>query len=190
MRPDRLYPLALVVWFFAAYALGDSGRLTVLEPPAPQLVALGLTGLLLVNGTLLPGMRAWLAGLDLRRLVAVHLGRFVGIYFLVLYGRGALPYDFAVTGGCGDVAIALGAVALLIVPGLIARRAVVLAWNLAGMIDIAFVMTTAARLGIADPYTMRPLLRLPLALLPTFFVPLVIATHVWIFVRLGSVRPR
>ncbi len=190
MRPDRFYPIALVVWLFAAYALADSGRLAGLEPPAPQMLALGLAALLLVNGALLPGLRSWIAGLDLRRLVAVHLGRFVGIYFLVLHARGELPYDFAVKGGCGDVAVALGAVVLLVVPGVIARRGVVLAWNLAGAVDIAFVMATAARLGIADPPAMRPLLRLPLALLPTFFVPLVIATHIWIFVRLGSDRPR
>jgi hypothetical protein len=44
---------------------------------------------------------------------------------------------------------------------------------------------TAARLAAADPSSMRALLRLPLSLLPTFLVPLLMATHVWIFVRLA-----
>jgi hypothetical protein len=164
-----------------AYALADSGRLAVLKPPAPQLVIVGLTVLLLLNSIALPGFRRWLASLDVRRLIAVHLGRFVGIYFLVLHGRGQLPYDFAVKGGWGDIAVATGAVALLLVPGLAARRGVVLAWNVVGLVDILFVVATAARLAAADPSSMRALVRLPLALLPTFLVPLVIATHVWIF---------
>jgi hypothetical protein len=186
----RFYPIALMVWFFVAFALGDSGRLAVLEPPAPQMILLGLTVLLLVNGATLPGFRHWLAGLDVRRLVAVHLTRFIGIYFLVLYGRGQLPYDFAVKGGWGDIAVATGAVLLLVVPGLIVRRGWLLAWNFLGLLDIVFVVATAARLADADPSSMRALLRLPLSLLPTFLVPLLIATHVWILVRLWGARPR
>ena len=49
----------------------------------------------------------------------------------------------------------------------------------------ATLQTFAARLAAADPSSMRALLRLPLSLLPTFLVPLLIATHVWIFVRLA-----
>ncbi len=191
MRADRFYPIVLVVWFFAAFALGDSGRLALLAPPAPQLIAAGLTLLLLLNGAVLPGFRHWLGALGLRRLVAVHVTRFVGVYFFVLYARGQLPYDFAVKGGCGDVLVAIGAVVLLLAPRSMARRGLVLAWNVLGMADIVFVVVTAARLGLADPSSMRLLLVLPLSLLPTFLVPLVAATHVWIFVKLawGGVGP-
>jgi hypothetical protein len=184
MRADRLYPIALMTWFFAAVALGDSGRLAVLEPPAPQVILVGLTALLLVNSAMLPGFRRWLAGLDLRHLIAVHLSRFIGIHFLVLYGRGQLPYDFAVKGGWGDIMVATGAFAFVVAPELIARRGWVLAWNVFGFLDISFVVATAAREAAADPSSMRALLRLPLSLLPTFLVPLIIATHVWIFLRL------
>jgi hypothetical protein len=177
------YSGVLAFWFAAAWVLGESGSLAALEPPAPQMILLGLTALLLSNSVVLPGFRGWLGSLDLRRLVAVHLGRFVGIHFLILHGRGQLPYDFAVKGGWGDIAVAVGAVALLVVPGLIARRGVLLAWNAVGLADILFVVATAGRLAAADPSSMRALLRLPLSLLPTFYVPLVIATHVWIFWR-------
>jgi hypothetical protein len=186
VRADRLYPIVSIVWFFAAWALGDSGRLAVLEPPAPQVIIAGLTALLLVNSVVLPGFRGWLAGLDVRRLIAVHCTRFVGIYFLVLHGRGQLPYDVAVKGCWGDIAVATGAVALLTVPGLAARRGVVLAWNACGLLDILFVVATAARLAAADPSSMRALLYLPLSLLPTVLVPSLIATHVWLFWRLSA----
>jgi len=189
MRADRLYPMALMLWLFAAYALGDAGFFTALEPPAPQMMMLTLTVLLLANSLALPGFRRWLAELDLRHLIAVHVFRFVGIYFLILHGRGQLPYDFAVKGGWGDILTASGALALVVVPGLVARRGLVLAWNVFGFIDIAFVVMTASRLALADPSSMRALLRLPLSLLLSFFVPLVIATHVWIFWRLWRERP-
>ena len=57
--------------------------------------------------------------------------------------------------------------------------------NLLGMVDILFVVATAARLAAADPESMAALLRLPLSLLPTFLVPLIIASHVVLGVRLA-----
>jgi len=47
------------------------------------------------------------------------------------------------------------------------------------------VVVTAARLGVADPESMAALLQLPLSLLPTFLVPLIIASHVVLGVRLA-----
>jgi hypothetical protein len=56
-----------------------------------------------------------------------------------------------------------------------------LLWNAAGLLDILFVVATASRLALAEPASMSALLRLPLSLLPTFLVPIIIATHVMIF---------
>jgi hypothetical protein len=70
------------------------------------------------------------------------------------------------------------------------RRRAYLVWNLLRLADILFVVATAARLGLADPDSMRTLLRLPLSLLPTFLVPLVIASHVLIARRLASPNAR
>ena len=188
-RRSGPYPLIGFVWLVAAVALGASGRLSELRPPAPQLVLVGLTLVLLLAGALVPGFRGWLAGLNLRQIVALHLTRFVGIYFLILYARGELPYAFAVPGGWGDIAIATGALALvLLVPDLAAHRTWVLTWNLLGFIDIVYVVVTAARLVFANPDSMSALLRLPLSLLPTFLVPLIIASHVFLFWRLRRER--
>ena len=188
---SSLSPFVLLGWLIAAIALGASGRLTALRPPAPQLVLVGLTLALLLAGWLVPGFRLWLAGLNIRQIIALHLARFVGIYFLVLYGRGELPYAFAVPGGWGDIAVALGALVLvLLVPDLAAHRPWVLAWNVIGFGDILFVVATASRLAFADPESMHALLQLPLSLLPTFLVPLIIASHVWLFQRLWIASER
>ena len=60
-----------------------------------------------------------------------------------------------------------------------------LVWNIAGFADILFVVSTAARLGLAEPQSMKALTEFPLALLPTFLVPIIIATHLLIFFRLA-----
>lgn len=129
----------------------------------------------------------WLMAIDVRWLVGLHLTRFVGIYFLYLYGRGQLPYAFAVLGGWGDIAVASLAVVLLLLgsPARTWRRIAYMLWNVLGLADILFVVVTAARLAAADPESMAALLRLPLSLLPTFLVPLIIASHVVLGVRLA-----
>ena len=184
-RPPRWLRLAGVLWFVIALVLGGTGRVAALRPPAPQLVLGGLTVGLLLLGRTAPGVRGWLRTLDPRATLTLHLTRFVGIYFLVLHRRGELPGQFAVPGGWGDIAVASLALVLLLVPAEPKWwRAAVIGWNVLGLLDILFVVATAARLATADPGSMAAMLRLPLSLLPTFLVPLIIATHVWLFARL------
>ena len=182
--------LVAVVWFAVATVLSATGRIAALRPPVPQLVLVGLTFLVLLAAVVIPGFKAWLRALDLRAYVALHLTRFVGAYFLVLYARGELPYAFAVPGGWGDILVATLALLLLLLGwDLSQRRSLLTAWNFLGLADILFVVGTAARLALADPPSMQALLRFPLSLLPTFLVPLIIASHVVLFWRL-STEPR
>lgn len=149
-------------------------------------MTLGLVAL----GAWLRGFREWLDSLHLRTLIAFHVTRFVGVSFLVLYRRGELPWAFAVPGGWGDIGVATAALALtLLVTDLRRARVLVLVWNLLGFADILFVVGTAARFGFTDPSALAPLLHLPLSLLPTFLVPIIIATHLWIFGRLVRRAP-
>ena len=182
---SRFYPVAGLVWFLIALVVGASGVLLRMPPRAPQVILLGLTTALVIAGVLVPSFRAWLAAVDLRSVIAIHLTRFIGIYFLMLFARGLLPYDFAVVGGWGDIAVAVTAVLWLVFSGDPARHRRLLAlWNVGGLLDIVFVVVTAARMALADPASMGPLRVLPLSLLPTIVVPLIIASHVLIFWRL------
>jgi len=95
-----------------------------------------------------------------------------------------------VPGGWGDIAVASLAIVLLLIgaPSDGGRRAAYAVWNVLGLADILFVVVTAVRLGAADPASMAALQRLPLNLLPTFLVPLIIATHVILGIRLARGR--
>jgi len=181
---SRTVVVIAVGWLTLAIATGAAGIVKFL-PPAP-LVLFVLTAVVLVPGWLHHGFRSWLMTVDVRWLVALHLTRFVGFYFLYLYGRGELPYAFAVPGGWGDIVVATLAAALLMwgPPRGGLRRAAYIAWNVLGLADILFVVVTAARLAAADQESMVALLRLPLRLLVTFLVPLIIATHVILMARL------
>lgn len=182
----------VAAWLAVAVAVGASGALTRLRPPGPQAVLAGVTVGLLLAIRLSPSLRAFARAVDVRALVAVHLVRFVGFYFLVLHARGALPWAFAVPGGWGDNAVAAGALllVLLVRPDTRRGRRLYVAWNAVGLADILLVVATAARLAWTDPPSMAPLLRLPLSLLLTFVVPLVVATHLVLFARLIRAAPR
>lgn len=184
-------PTALVVrmvfwtWLGAAFFVGQQLLLQGLPPLAIPACVLGLTAVLLFSYFRLAAVRSWVDALDLRTLVLLHVSRFIGIYFLILYRRGVLPYDFAVPGGIGDIIVAALALAIVVVPlSTVTGERMIRIWNIIGLVDIALVVLTAARLNLADPIQMRALTYLPLSLLPTFLVPLIIATHVIIYVRL------
>ena len=177
------------IWFIAALFIGRQLVLQRLPPAAIPAFVFGLSALLVDLYFRIPPLRAWVDALDLRAIVLLHVTRFVGIYFLVLYHRGELPHDFAVNGGIGDIVVATFALPVALAPlddG--TRRRALVIWNVAGLIDILFVAATAARLNFADPAQTHALTHLPLSLLPTFLVPLIIASHVVIFARVARLQ--
>ncbi|MEA3209505.1 MAG: hypothetical protein QOE70_2562 [Chthoniobacter sp.] len=182
----RRVVLFLTGWLALALLAGVRGIPAALRPPWPQAVLLSLTGALLALGVAVDWLREWWRGVDVRVLVAVHLTRFVGAWFLILHRRGELPFAFAVPAGWGDLAVASAALLLLLAvsPRQPTGRRLYALWNVLGLADILFVVVTAARLALHDPASMQALLRLPLCLLPTFLVPIIIATHVWLWRRL------
>ena len=171
---------------FAAIGAGHFLVLQRLPPPAIQGILFALTGMLVLSYRKIESFRAWVDGLDLRALVLLHVTRFVGIYFLVLYRRGELAYDFAVPAGIGDILVATLAVVVAFLPldELKQRRAIYI-WNVIGFIDILLVVLAAAKIGLRGGFGIFPLTHLPLSLLPTFLVPLIIACHLAIFARLN-----
>lgn len=179
-----LIRIGIWIWLIAATTVGHFQLLRPILGPPVQLILFALTGLVLLAYFRVPALRTWLDTIDLRALVLLHVTRFVGFYFLFLYRRGELPYEFAVPGGWGDNLTAALALLVCFLPlSPLSRLRAINVWNVIGLADILLVVLAAARLGLSDPAQLRALTHLPLALLPTFLVPLIIATHVIIFLR-------
>lgn len=183
---------AAVIWLVIALAAGASGLLASLFPPIPQLILLGLVLVLLAAFWLSSEFKTWCLGIDLKVFMLFNLVRFVGVYFLILYSEGRLPYDIAVPGGWGDIVTAAFAVVLIVFVPASGKTgwSIYFLWNLLGLIDILFVVATAGRLAMAEPQSMSELLKLPLSLLPTFIVPIIIYIHLVIFLRLYNSKKK
>src|SRR3982751_5660249 len=169
--------LALRVWGASATALTWHGLPRRVAPPVivGALVAAQVAAI-----ALLPRLRSLLTALDPRVLVLPHAVRLVGLWFLVLWRRGELPFGFAVPGGTGDLLVAIGAlfIAWAAIPVTTrARHVAFIAWNVLGLLDLTVVVTTAMHFVRSAPASLEPLRHFPLVLLPTFVVPLLIVSH-------------
>jgi hypothetical protein len=179
--------LVLLAWL--CFAVGLAGWFHNASAPAVAATVWTLTALVLIACWKIGPISAWTLNVDLRWLLLFHLTRLVaGVYFLVLCWRGELPCAFARPAGWGDIIVAVLALAVIAVMRTEFAKTLLLFWNTIGLIDIVFVVFSALRFGLRDWQSMHALRELPLSLLPTFLVPLIIASHVLIFVRLARAR--
>ena len=185
----RIGVFVLLTWFCLSVIFGLTGAFESVSAPVVALTVWTLTAIVLLSWWKIPAIHHYIDSVDLLWLIALHLARFVGIYFLLLCRNGSLSCNFARLAGIGDITVAAGAV-LLLLAGAVRRswRAGIAIWNAIGLVDIIFVVFNALRVGLTDRQGMAPLRSLPLMLLPTFLVPLIIASHVVIFARLAKRR--
>jgi hypothetical protein len=173
-----------LVWFCAIYWLAAKGVFVSGPDERPIAVAVAfLTPLLLfLLGLRISGWRRLVLSISPIFLIALNGWRFIGLGFLMAYQEGLLPGGFAWPAGLGDIAMAATA------PWVAARVAAddrfrfgngFLIWNLFGIadfIDAVFLGTLYLWPGFAA-LTTGLMQRLPFALIPCFFVPLVAIAH-------------
>lgn len=199
-RPPLAAPVVLLVlaaWLAAVAALAGAGFFREPDALVPTRVlpfAVVPPLLFLLAHRLAPGVRAWVASLDLAVVVGLQAWRVIGVLFLAFWWTGDLPAVFAIPAGLGDVAVALLAVAA--VPAVARRTAgwegrvrALTAW---GLIDFATAFSLAILSGEGLPLHLTgapvvgPVLGLPLALIPAFAVPVFAILHVIAWLRLPS----
>ncbi len=150
--------------------------LVILGPPLTLLAALAL----------FPALRRLADGLSQEWLIGVQMLRVMGGVFVLVWAGGALPWEFALPAGLGDVAV--GLIAMVTLNRLRGGAESAAAWvrrtNIAGLADFAVALGTgflsapgAIQLLALD----RPneLINLyPLVLIPVFAVPVFIGVHI------------
>jgi hypothetical protein len=184
---SRVVILILLGWL--CFAVGLASWFHSASAPAVAATVWTLTALVLLACWKIIPIRVWALNVDVSWPVLLHLTRlFAGAYFLVLCQRGQLPCAFARVAGWGDIVVAILALAVVGALRTDFAKSLLLIWNTLGLIDIIFVVFSAFRFGLKDWQSMHALREFPLSLLPTFVVPLVIASHVLIFARLARAR--
>jgi hypothetical protein len=182
----------LAAWLVLAVLASASGLISTNTPPPliPLMIwlpALAFAATLWRSARL----RAWLVALDPRVPILYHLVRAgFGAAFLALHADGKLDASFALTAGPGDIVAGLGAlVAALCIPiSTRFRWRAVWLWNVIALADILLVFVTAQRIILfgEGPTGLAPLTTFPFSMVPAFFVPMILITHLTIFVQLRA----
>jgi len=180
---------ALAAWFASVVLLGASGAYVSPPGTVPVPIAIAVAApiaLFLVALRASRPFREFALAADGRLMLGIQAWRFAGLGFLALHAHGVLPGMFAWPAGLGDIAIGATApwllVALIREPRFAASRTFV-AWNLLGVLDLVVAVGTGAlgsalATGVAGEVTTGPMARLPLVLIPAFFVPIFVMLHI------------
>jgi len=191
----RRLGFTLLLWFVLVTALAAAGFFTVTNGGT---AAIGAAVVLPVIVGLIAfrrsaALKSLASETPLALLVAVHTGRLLGVFFLLLYAEARLPPTFALTAGWGDIGVAAAAP---VVAWAIHRRAAgwrgfALTWNTLGFADLVLAVTLGVGSAIDSPVrfiyeaaSSGTISSLPWLLIPGFMVPLYLLTHLAIFHRL------
>jgi len=191
MAVSLLIRLLFWLWFGGALAAGHFLILQRVSALALPALTLFLAAIPVLAYLRVEAIRTWVDALDLRALVLLHVTRFTAIYLLVLHQRGEVPRALVVPGALGDIIVAVMALPVAFAPlADAARHRAIVIWNVVGFVGLLLAQFSVARLALSAPVEVRGLTQLPLSLLPTFLVPLLLASHVVIFARTGrAARP-
>jgi hypothetical protein len=136
-----------------------------------------------------------LRAIKLESLIAIHVFRLVGVFFIILYGYHLLPAELAFSAGLGDIFTALLAlpVARMVSKGNPWRITAVYAWNIFGILDIVILMVIVAIdakntvvTGVAHG-DLEEMLIFPFAWFPAFAPATIFFLHAAVFRKLRQI---
>ncbi|NLU92405.1 hypothetical protein [Chitinophaga sp. Ak27] len=125
-----------------------------------------------------------LRAITLESLIAVHVFRVLGIFFIMLYGYHLLPPKFAFSADLGDLITAILAlpVARMVANKHPWRKAAVYAWNIFGILDIVNLLTVAVLIGANG--NLREMTIFPFVWFPAFAPATILFLHTVVFRKL------
>lgn len=193
--------IGLMLWLALVFVLGAGGAFVRGPGRLPLPILIGASAPIIafvMMFWLSATFRDLILSLDLRLMTGIQAWRFAGLGFLALYVHGVLPGLFAWPAGLGDIVI--GVTAPLVLLALIrspsfARSRLFAVWNRLGILDLVVAVGTGAlssalALGVYGEITTGPMARLPLVLIPAYFVPLFIMLHIAALLQARRLSPR
>ena len=134
-----------------------------------------------------------LQSITLESLVAIHVFRLVGVFFIILYFYHLLPRGFAFSAGMGDIITAIFAlpVAKMVSKGKPGSLKIAYAWNIFGALDIVTllvivgitVINTKNAIVTGEP-GIQEMTIFPFVLFPAFAPATILFLHTTIFRKL------
>jgi hypothetical protein len=135
-----------------------------------------------------------LRAVTLESLVALHVFRAVGVFFIILYFYHLLPAAFAVSAETGDLLTAILAlpVAKMVSKAKPLWKTAVVAWNIFGMLDIINVLIIASIYAVntmaAGPRGgLEEMTLFPFAWFPAFAPATILFLHVTVFRKMYQI---
>ena len=178
----------LFAWFAIAYLLSKKGIFLNLSAGLPNIGLLFVPIIIGINILSKSNtFKTIVDALPQHLLISIQFTRVLGATFLYLYSINLMPAEFAIPSGLGDIFIGVTA---LLVGYLFYRQKpysnkLALVWNLAGFgeLSLAIILgfftspTSYQLLALNNPNNL--LFAFPLALIPTFAVPLSLLLHIF-----------
>ena len=118
-----------------------------------------------------------IGGIPLHWLIGLQFYRIIGIAFILLWLAGSLPPAFAHSAGWGDIFVGVTAliVSFYVYKNRVHALTYATAWNVIGILDIVAAIALGASLPIMSQF--------PMALVPSFLVPMSITLHLFALKR-------
>jgi hypothetical protein len=178
------------IWSAVSFMVGALG---LFDQPGEPPVFFGLflggsvAGFLLIY-RLSKTIREALLAIPLWFIVAMHMLRFVGIFFIIDALNRMLAPQFGLPAGIGDIVAAITSIPIMIMllrgnRSTSLRRGFIV-WNIYGLIDLFSAVTlgllySQSVVGILSRPGLdsQALTHVPLSLIPTFYVPILILLH-------------
>ncbi len=178
----------LIFWLSTAFVVAQTGFFQALTMRIPNIVLIFLplaTGFTLLRNS--SDFQKVVDALSVPGLIGVQVFRLLGLYFLILHAQGLMPAEFAFPSGYGDILV--GITALPVAYAYFVKKPyakkLAIAWNAVGILDLVIAIITGF-FSSPSPYQLLAhglpndlLFAFPLALVPTFAVPLSILLHVF-----------
>lgn len=189
MSPQKSKRIQIgIVAFYIAYLIYVSvfalkGTFDVNSLPPKVMVWGGMPLMIILFGVIgnTKLFKTLLEAISLESLIAVHIFRVLGVFFIILYSYHLLPREFAFSAGFGDIISGIFAlpVAMMVEKKSRWRNAAVYAWNIFGMMDIINLLIIAAVIGSNG--NLREMTVFPFVWFPAFAPATILFLHVAVF---------